>query len=429
MKPSNVTCIITITLILFVSQVIYAQTWEEIEINLPDGQIASSYSKIIFANKDIGWLCTEKLYKTTDGGENWQSVSLNNVRDFSVAIIYSLEPDFFYMVNSDPYGENPSDALFTRDGGNTWTSKQIINDVFRAIHFFDKEKGIIVGGHSWTTKDGGLTWIRGGKIKYFVVDIYFHNESLGWTVVSGEDVNYVANTTDGGRTWEYLNYQTPAFFVGKNEIAFVDSLKGFIIGDVLSKTTDGGKNWDTDYNVYGYDIGFLDNKHGWIGGYRQILRTTDSGETWEAQLEGPVNFSFRKIIILKRDKTAYALGYSTENSHATLFRADLSDLTEVEEKNKTIPEEFYLLQNYPNPFNPSTTISYDLPEQTEVSIKIFDISGRLVSELANSTQSAGHYSIVWNGTNSAGERVGSGMYVVRLSSKPFSASQKVLLLK
>ena len=90
---------------------------------------------------------------------------------------------------------------------------------------------------------------------------------------------------------------------------------------------------------------------------------------------------------------------------------------------------YELFQNYPNPFNPSTTISYDLPEQTEVSIKIFDITGRLVSELANSTQSAGHYSIVWNGTNSAGERVGSGMYVVRLSSKPFSASEKVLLLK
>ena len=55
-------------------------------------------------------------------------------------------------------------------------------------------------------------------------------------------------------------------------IEFTDSLNGFAIGDCLTKTSDGGKSWNSDYSVLGYDIGFLNNKYGWISSYRTNIQ-------------------------------------------------------------------------------------------------------------------------------------------------------------
>ena len=82
------------------------------------------------------------------------------------------------------------------------------------------------------------------------------------------------------------------------------------------------------------------------------------------------------------------------------------------------PVVFALDQNYPNPFNPTTTIRYGLPMQAAVSLKIYDVLGREVMTLLEETQGAGVQSVVWNGWNSLGAQVSSGMYFYRLEARP-----------
>jgi len=88
------------------------------------------------------------------------------------------------------------------------------------------------------------------------------------------------------------------------------------------------------------------------------------------------------------------------------------------------PAEYALLDNYPNPFNPSTTISYSLPEDGKVQIKIFDVLGREVATLVNEFTSAGKHNVVWDGANFA-----SGIYFYSITFKGETLNKKMLLVK
>jgi len=94
-----------------------------------------------------------------------------------------------------------------------------------------------------------------------------------------------------------------------------------------------------------------------------------------------------------------------------------------------IPYEYALHHNYPNPFNPQTTIEYDLPEQSPLSLEVYDVRGRLVRTLLDTEQSAGYYEIVWQGRDDAGRQLGSGVYFYRLVTPSYQKSYKLLLLK
>lgn len=89
-----------------------------------------------------------------------------------------------------------------------------------------------------------------------------------------------------------------------------------------------------------------------------------------------------------------------------------------------IPEKFDLSQNYPNPFNPATTINYDIPADGKVAMKVFDISGREVSELVNEFRTAGYYTVSFNGND-----LSSGIYIYTLVADNVVLTKKMLLLK
>ncbi len=89
-----------------------------------------------------------------------------------------------------------------------------------------------------------------------------------------------------------------------------------------------------------------------------------------------------------------------------------------------IPEEFALLLAYPNPFNPATTISYNLIEDGNVTLTIFDINGREVSRLVEEMQSSGEYELFWDASH-----VSSGVYFCRLVQRNQTATQKLIFLK
>lgn len=89
-----------------------------------------------------------------------------------------------------------------------------------------------------------------------------------------------------------------------------------------------------------------------------------------------------------------------------------------------IPDKYALFNNYPNPFNPTTNIKFDLPENTIVSLKIFDISGREVASLLNSKLQAGTYTYLWNAST-----VSSGIYFYELSTPGFRQVKRMVLIK
>ncbi|MFZ1730861.1 MAG: T9SS type A sorting domain-containing protein [Bacteroidota bacterium] len=96
---------------------------------------------------------------------------------------------------------------------------------------------------------------------------------------------------------------------------------------------------------------------------------------------------------------------------------------------KVIPASFELSQNFPNPFISSTTIHYDLPERTHVTIEIFDADGRLIRQLVDQDQEAGHRQVTWNGRNRWFGVAQSGVYVYRITTPNFTASRKMVFVK
>ncbi|MCX6150068.1 MAG: C25 family cysteine peptidase [Ignavibacteriales bacterium] len=106
------------------------------------------------------------------------------------------------------------------------------------------------------------------------------------------------------------------------------------------------------------------------------------------------------------------------------------DLTKSE-----IPNEYNLLGNFPNPFNPSTTLKYALPKVSNVELKIYDLMGREIKTLVSGNFTAGYKEVVWDGRNSSGEQVSSGIYLYRLvakslmDGKTFEKSAKLIMMK
>jgi len=92
--------------------------------------------------------------------------------------------------------------------------------------------------------------------------------------------------------------------------------------------------------------------------------------------------------------------------------------------NNNIPEEFALLQNYPNPFNPTTMIKYEVPENSNVLMRVYDVSGRLVKEVVNEYKHAGVYYLEFNASS-----LSSGVYYYRMTSDTFSDTKKMILIK
>jgi FlgD Ig-like domain/FG-GAP-like repeat len=110
---------------------------------------------------------------------------------------------------------------------------------------------------------------------------------------------------------------------------------------------------------------------------------------------------------------------------------------DVKEINNSIPDEFNLYQNYPNPFNPSTTIRFSIPQEAKVNIKVYDVLGKEITQLLNETRRSGEYEISWNGTDSKGNLVPSGIYFITMFANPglpgeadsFQKTIKAMLIK
>jgi hypothetical protein len=109
----------------------------------------------------------------------------------------------------------------------------------------------------------------------------------------------------------------------------------------------------------------------------------------------------------------------------------LDPVVGIEEPQQSLITAYELLPNYPNPFNPSTTIRYRLAntETQQTVLTIYNSSGQLIQTLVDQPQNNGEYSVTWDGLNSQGLEVGSGVYFYQLKSGDFTQTHKLLKMK
>jgi hypothetical protein len=120
--------------------------------------------------------------------------------------------------------------------------------------------------------------------------------------------------------------------------------------------------------------------------------------------------------------------YSGDNTDLTLVSSETA--TEAgEDMALVIPNDYRLNDNYPNPFNPTTSIQFDLPRQSHVTIEIYNLLGQRVARLTDEEYSAGSHKVVWNGISSDGQPITSGIYFYRMETDDFVETKKMLLLK
>ncbi|MCF7814065.1 MAG: T9SS type A sorting domain-containing protein [Candidatus Cloacimonetes bacterium] len=94
-----------------------------------------------------------------------------------------------------------------------------------------------------------------------------------------------------------------------------------------------------------------------------------------------------------------------------------------------LPTEYCLKANYPNPFNPTTTISFDLPANTNATLQVHNVKGQLIKTLLSGNYTAGSHQFTWNGDDANGKPVSSGIYFYKLKTNEFTDMKRMILLK
>jgi hypothetical protein len=273
-------------------------------------------------------------------------------------------------------------------------------------------------GTSWTAVNSGLTRPYVWALAVSGTNLFAGNDSG------------VFLSTNNGTSWTTVNsgltndrYVTALAVSGTNLFAGI-SHGGVFLSTNSGTTWNGVNNGLTDLFVTALGVSGANLFAGTYGS--GVFVSTNNGTLWTAASSGLTN--------------AYVDAFGVSGTYliagisgAGVWRRSLSEMpTSVDRLSSDLPTHFGLEQNYPNPFNPSTTISFRLPFQAFVSMKVFDALGREVSTLLSEELSAGTYSQEWNAAG-----LPSGVYFYRLQahqtfggrSGSFTDTRKLLLLR
>ncbi len=418
------------------------QTWQ----TLSSVPILTRYNDVHFVTAATGWIVngSGQIYRTTNGGATWEKQFEQSTAHFrSIGFLDSLH-GWAGNVGPGEFGASDSTVLYhTNDGGQSWApmttflgpkprglcGMHVVNDsVICAV-------GRVRGPAAFArTTNAGRTWQARdmNALAAGLIDVYFFNADTG-LAVGLTNVNHdnssgvVLFTSDGGATWEkqFTTRRTGEWCwkisFPTRRIGYVSLQRNSQSPIYFLKTSDGGRTWEEKlfssnyYFVQG--IGFIDARHGWIGGNssQPTYETRDGGETWQSAGFGARINRFRFL----GDTLGYAVGRTVyKYSHQSTTVATASS-----------PLTFALSQNYPNPFNPSTSIRYHLPKAGRVSLTIYDLAGRVIERLLDETQAAGEHTVVWDAHDQEGNLLSAGVYLYRIQSAEFTASRKMVLLR
>lgn len=359
------------------------------------------------------------ILQTSDGGMTWLDRSIDTVDE-----LYDVQ----FADETTVFAVGHTQIAKSTDRGLTWESLSLPDRVrYNGVAFVDANTGTIVGGNGtiFRTENGGDIWVRqnsnapSGSLRA----VNFTDSDTG-TIVGTDGI--ILRTTDAGKNWISQSTTLRALL---HDVHFIDTNQGVIVGasGVILLTTDGGENWirresDTTTRLEG--VSFLNGIVGYaVGGSGEILLTVDGGHTWVKESCQITQETLRDVSF-KPGGGAVVVGRD-----GNIIAHSGDGITSVnDEKDDLQPKIYFLGQNYPNPFNPETTIRYDLPAPSNVRISIYNILGQRVWDTAHE-EPAGYHEVVWQGTNSQGELVSSGVYFYRMIAGKFTHTRKMLLIR
>ncbi len=154
-----------------------------------------------------------------------------------------------------------------------------------------------------------------------------------------------------------------------------------------------------------------------------MVQCASFGSAWSAGDTLIVSFKQNNEVLIQ---TQIVLTFGPDDEADMI---DLDCISGIDHLTDSRPESFNLAQNYPNPFNPETIIPYELPENSDVTITIYNLLGQKVRTLVNQPTEAGYHQIAWDGFNDQGQQVSSNVYLVCMQSASFTETMKITLLR
>lgn len=374
-------------------------------------------------------------------------------------------------------GGIPTGCLFrSQNNGTTWD--QLDGMPVRAVLALAVSVSNLFLGASgtgvWESTDNGSTWrplgsgSEGGSPPYENTYVYAL-AIVGTNLFSGVDAQGVFLSTDDGLSWARVDSGLGGYpMIDAFAVSGSNLFVGTADGGVYLATTNG-QNWrsilhtnsitglgSNVLSLYAYsdESGDTCLFVGLSSG--GIYMSTDNGQTWTEENTGLTNHtvncftqSGKTIFVGTNGGGVFEASRSNLNwtevntgltdlyvkalaatdtflyaGATTVFRRPLSELIAGLKEEPLLPARFALYQNYPNPFNPSTVINYQLPTNSLVVLKVFDVLGREVTTLVNERQSDGNHYVRFSASN-----VPSGVYFYRLQAGTSTQTKKLTILK
>jgi PKD repeat protein len=269
-----------------------------------------------------------------------------------------------------------------------------------------------------TAPTNGSVELNGSYAEYVPNSNYYGTDSFNYYVSDGTEQSNVSNVSVN---IEAVNDASSDFSIGDTYI--VDSTAGeewVVTTNSLIATKENEEdslqfNWNESFDIDGDKIQYR------MIGYNDLEFLTM--DDWITDLT--LSWSI-KDLVANTDTVNVANGsWMIVASDGEFFvESNFGNPMELLINGSAlIPDQYSLNQNYPNPFKNFTTISFDMPENQKVKIRIFDVRGRMIRTLINEDQSAGFKSILWDGKNEDGDEVSAGVYFYQMYA-PSSANFK-----
>lgn len=399
--------------------------WQEI----PNLQYAQIYSfltirdSLVFVGGD-----NALLLRSTDAGSAWQNVMGNG---FYIDTVLSLGKGLGYVFA----GSNGAGSMFrSSDDGKTWSPANTglpPDAEMNAFTFAGSKLFAATDRGVYSSADSGRTW----KADTAGLNLHqlYPGQGGGTVGITTAGSKLYTIASDAGEvfsssvdTVSWTQVPSPSFTQGFDIDAidtniFIATQKGiYLYGG--NATWIPRNNGLPGSNSPDFTSCILTNNDIFLIAYiskNSFYYSMDLGQNWKQ-----VNDSLFKrgdyVNAIAVDN--YFLFAGTQNGG---WRIPVSDIvTSVKNDEPNFPKSFYLYQNYPNPFNPTTTIRYEIPKASFVSLKIYDLLGREVATLVNGEKNAGSYEAKFDGS-----KLSSGIYFYRMKAGSFINTKKFVLLK
>ncbi len=385
------------------------------------------YLVINFINNSTGFILSEDktILKTTNLGLSWNTIPSN--------IIHPSPARNGKFLNDSVYALFLTNQIFvTTNYGLSWNYNSI-NPIgsgavrLNGLEILNQHTAFVCGtdfgmigpsfyvdGIIFKTTNSGINWIESfrGGVEFY--DIKFKDEQDG--AVKG--VGFW-KTFNGGSSWEYIS-GLPSYY-GKMTDPFTDTIytsdaRGFVIGSI-----DSGNSFHdipTGNTRPLRNIFFVDSKKGYvIGDSGLILYTSNAGINWQLQNSGTTK-NLYGIWFVNKD-TGFVVGDS-----GIVLTTLTGGLVSAPTQQTFVPSEFELYQNYPNPFNPATSIKFNIKFSSDVKLIIYDALGREINILLSERLKPGNYTVHFDGSQNS-----SGVFIYKLIAGNYTESKKMLLVK